>query len=562
MLPLNADVLVDHVFPYLELEDLENLGKTCREFYQLTNSESTWHDLYKRTFGVQPNALTAHKWPELYKLRSLASLYTWGGAGNGRLGYPVSEISKEDLAASGNATGCCRPKRVDRLGKKVIADLVAGGFSFTILTAKGELYGIGDVYQGGFTMRPIAVPIRRAQPAPLENRTDNTGHNNVLGHQGNVPITGMPGIAIPRFLNPRHPRTPVPPAAPRTPRATHHMQSMSISEALESKELRPSKSYVSVSSGRRHVVALTGDGDVFVWAQTFGLPGREVSFDFSKPANFEADNTSDTHEEKNSTRPKHSVLRVVAGWSCTVALVSGIGLIAWHADQHADAQLPDTQEEGYLRSGTQTQAPKEVVYSVVRNTDFAADCDEAIVDIVVGESFMVFLNGRGQVFQVSLRDLSSQGVCTLVPELLQDIESVVQMESGDRSKIRKLTGSFRQFAAFTSLDNVIMAHWENDKFSYCLHPELQQVGCVSVAMGDHHKIALLRGGRLLTWGTEPGSCGCLGQGQAEENLSSPGWRKHNYDLILDTPKPVSTPAKRALVIAAAGWQSAAIYAED
>lgn len=516
MIPLNADVLIDNVFPYLSFQDLENLGRTCRSLYQLTNDPNTWHDLYQRTFGVQPNALTAHQWPELYKLRSLASLYTWGGAGNGRLGYHIAEISSAYLTQGGTATGCCHPKRVDRLGTKSIADLVAGGFSFTILTVQGELFGIGDINGNG--PRPIAVPIR-ALPA---NTTANT---NVLGsHQGR-PVTGMPGIAIPSFLNPRHPRT----LRPRAPRAPRYIQ-MSIDDCVEPKSLLPHLQYCSVSSGRKHVVALTIDGDIYVWGETFALAGVKVKFSFPTT--------------------KDSVKRVVAGWNSTVALISGVGLVVWHSELHANDQSEEATET-------------EVTHSVVPGTVPGPDNDLSIIDIVAGESFLVYLTQAGRVYYVSLKDVSSRNPTSLVAEPLTELMDQIAQNFGENARCVKLSGSFRKLAVLTSTDNVLIAQWDDqhNRFDYVIKEQLQKVGCVSVATGDHHLLALLSGGKLLSWGCEPQSCGCLGQGTATD-IESRGGRTRNYDLVLDDPTPIFIREReRALVIAAAGWQSAAIYAE-
>lgn len=549
-------MLVDHVFPNLEEKDIERIGGVNKTLHEYTKDPAVWHDLYYRTFGMQPNPFTEYKWPEMYRWRKTASLYTWGSRALGRLGYGYDEI--EPLyRATGREFGVCLPKKVHQLGSIVISDVVAGGYSFTILTGEGKLIGIGDlesrsphrarkrVPQTVDSSAPegaLAVPLQRNMPATHPFRVG--GVRNGQGRWVGVPRLG-PGPVIHNNNSnsqgeggddPASRLVTNPPAEHTTTQRSATgsngeeetlIPPLTHSERAKAKELKTYKhtdvEFMSVSSGRQHVLALDYDNNVWLWDWSFAIPGVKLGF----PA--------------DDKQPK--ILNAVAGWGYSAVVVDQEGIIIWNS-------VEEKQEA--LESDT-------LVLDEADITRLPGTNEHKIIDVVAGEHMLIYLSDKGDIYYINTASNDALGHR---PVLLEGFKS--QLDEG--AKFVKLSGSFVKFAAFTDNDKVFMGHrnelQENPATAEPrIVPELQNVGCISVAVGDHHNLALLRGGKLLTWGRESKGCGAFGLGKMENVTQKYGISPDGGGLDLESPTPVEVKG-RVLAIAAAGWQSAAVITQD
>lgn len=536
------------MFPYLDERGIANIGRVNKTLREFTKDPAVWHDLYYKTFGLQPNPFTEYKWPEMYRWRRKASLYTWGSRAMGRLGYSYDEI--EPLYRStGREFGVCRPKKVERVGSIVISDIVAGGYSFTILTGEGKLIGIGDLESSSIrrTRRRVpktvntlsvpegalAVPTHRATPGPHFRvggvRTGHgrwftppelTGNNNNGQHQqqDDDPVNRL--VTTDNESQSNNNNNGQPDDQSLVPPLTH-------SERAQAKELptqgdnNSNVKFVSVSSGRQHVIALDDKNSVWLWDWSFVIPAIKLAFPID---NLKIENA-------------------IAGWGYSAVVVEKVGIVIW-------SDIEEKQEK--VEGDTITLDEEDIIR-------IPGTGNVKIIDIVAGEHMLIYLTDNGELFYVHTNSEEEGG---RRPVRLNGFESALDEDS----KFVKLSGSFNKFAVFTDNDRVFMGH-RNDIIESPANaqpriiPGLQNVGCISVAVGDHHNLALLRGGKLLTWGRESKACGAFGLGNLDHVVNTYNIPSNMGGLDIEEPTEVETNGK-VLAIAAAGWQSAAVITSD
>lgn len=533
----------------------------------MNEDPAVWHDLFFKTFGQQPNPFTMYKWPEMYRWRSKAGFFTWGSLGAGRLGFMPQDI-EEEYKTAGGERGVCRPKRVEQLGSTVVADMVSGGFSSTILTAHGQLYGTGDLHTYGIgnpvhtTPGVVALPIRQT---PVLG-----GHRIRIGGVRNPPRTafGVPGNNNPPQPEPEPRPSPFQPhrstvindnesqahpgvapqqnesspsqSNPESPekenirtkatKVENLSPPLNVIERSQLKELQPNDlKFVSISEGRTHLLALDEYNDIWIWDRSFAFRGTKLSFSFNEGK-------------------KKSILRLAAGWGFSAALVSEVGIVVWF-------QLGGLQHANYEKKG-ENMPEVSVEHYIVPGTS-----NVKIIDIVPGEGFIVYLTKAGQLYRYDTS--SKDAMIGSMPIRLHGFEDALTKRGG-QAQFTKLSGSFRKFAIFTDKEDVFLGTEEtSEQTEPTVLPELQRVGCISIAFGDHHNLALVRGGKLLSWGRESRCCGCLGLGTRSEVVE-----KYNAevigqyrDLIVEKPTPVEVDGY-VLAIAASGWQSSAIISDE
>ncbi|KAF2272676.1 RCC1/BLIP-II [Westerdykella ornata] len=134
-LPLDILVLV---VPYLDVRSFLALCSSCKAFYQdsIRLDPVYWSYVTRSTFRVPNQPVVQHNgalWQKLYRrLQTQSRVFTWGAAGQGRLGHSIFIR---------NALG---PGQMDLTNiPGIIADLQCGGWSTTILTSKGSLHTAG-----------------------------------------------------------------------------------------------------------------------------------------------------------------------------------------------------------------------------------------------------------------------------------------------------------------------------------------------------------------------------------------------------------------------------------
>ncbi|KAF2138649.1 uncharacterized protein K452DRAFT_290303 [Aplosporella prunicola CBS 121167] len=198
-LPLDILLLI---VPYLDAPSFLSLCSTCKALYDpiLRLDAGYWRHATQTTFRVpnQPVIQTdAQRWRRLYKrLLTQSRIFTWGSNTHGCLGHSVHQLSDirhprmvpsrpryQNLNAS-------TPVEVDgtrELG--VIADLQCGGWSTTLLTAKGVLYSVGVMdglrfsQLGDGTLKPLRYPSphENSPSAATTIQQFSAGRSHVLG---------------------------------------------------------------------------------------------------------------------------------------------------------------------------------------------------------------------------------------------------------------------------------------------------------------------------------------------------------------------------------------------
>lgn len=561
---LNRDILIHHVFPLLSPEDIKNVSLTNKQLHEAANSPSVWHDLYLKTFGENP--LTTHKWPEMYQVRSRSGLFTWGQNGRGKLGLNEAHVPSDHKTLR----GICRPTQVSGLGSLVVSDISAGGWGFLLLDIEGHVYGIGSISDRGrapyvpgrVTNNPNTYPFRNPRGAglfggrgPFPFRvgglirpdippvTNNDAQPTPPPQPGSGPAppatTGMYGG------DNSDPQTDAPPLGhgigpavpPRTTAESDAIMTASRDAAQNDKKTNEGPSeedvrkhwllkfpgdkhpkVVAISAGRSRALALDEENNIWQWDKTFYDQAARLEFSFGDKR----------------------ILKITGGWEKAAAVVEDVGLVVW---------------DGI--SLTNVAAVRPVEHETVPNTKLTGDGE--IVDVAVGRDAIVYLDRKGDAYTIDIHKLASG------PVRLDGFMNKLKLSDWKvDAKFTKLTGNLTHFIFISDRDDVYLTPPDTTLTAGTepsIIPELQKKGCISVAAGDRHFLALMKGGKILSWGCESQGCGDLGLGQAQELIKNDGASERGMDLVLSKPTQIRMEG-HALAIAAGGWQSAAIITTD
>ena len=182
LLDLPVDIL-HLIFPYLDAPSFLNLTSTCKALHQplFLQDSAFWSSLVRNTFRVPNQPVVqqdGQRWQRLFKrLRTQSRIYTWGNNEKSCLGH--SHETQQALRSVG-PPGLRRinalrrrhiswPEEMQRTqGLGVISDLQCGGWSTTLLTAKGALYIVGVI--DGLQMNQRNPPYMQrvmTEPVPL-----------------------------------------------------------------------------------------------------------------------------------------------------------------------------------------------------------------------------------------------------------------------------------------------------------------------------------------------------------------------------------------------------------
>ena len=218
LVDLPVDILL-LIFPHLDASSFLRLTATCKALHkpEFVYDHTYWSRLVRNTFRV-PDFLAApvdgRRWHRLCKkLLTQSRVYTWGNNERFCLGHshespvPVMDLPAITPMRKTYSSWPEQMRRVRDIG--VIADVQCGGWSTTLLTAKGRLYTVGVMDGLHMIMRDLPIHQRpHATPTPLD----------------------------------------FPPGYPR------------LTERVE-----PSVAVRQFSAGRQHVLALSDDGTLWSW---------------------------------------------------------------------------------------------------------------------------------------------------------------------------------------------------------------------------------------------------------------------------------------------------------
>lgn len=527
-LPLD---IVDTIIFFLPHEAIKSLSLTCKSLHnQINSSHYVWHLLYEKTFGTQPTPYSFSSWPELYKLRSQGKLFTWGSLVGGRLGYNSKEVPPEHLNRSGFNVGVGIPTEVPGLEGLKIADVSAGGFSFQLLTQKGEIYSLGNWHNGNNgpgpgRENPDYNPLRDMvsnTPSTPPNRTNfgvppPADTNMRLGRLGGVRHFGEM-LPLPAFrAGPRSRVNRVVDTPNTAPEPSNESEDKPPNRFLhrETTISQDEHKFISVSSGRVHFIALDDAGDIWSWDSPVTGCGVRLRFQ---------------EGDKDLAHEGHRVLKCMAGWGSSVAFLYGYGLVYWNKR--------DSVKQG--------ESSASVFFNRIPNTGDVSG-DDRVVDFVSCDNFVVYLTADGKLYRNDMIGEESIHLDKFEKYLKEHADSI-------GPKFTRLSGNFQRFACFSNEDIVLTG--TKDSLEPIVIDELGGKQCISIAMGDYHFLALLKDGTLLSWGLESNSCGCLGLGKDPEV----GIREGGSSIRVVKPTRVETQGK-VLTIAAAGWQSCAIISK-
>ncbi|AGO12206.1 AaceriAEL155Cp [[Ashbya] aceris (nom. inval.)] len=497
-------------------------------------------------------------WMQRYKVREQCTrLYTWGSLQHARLGYTLacnpaipeeavggtrararSGINKPTLvpwfhetcksATQGAETSVPDTSGIDQ-DDQTIVQVSAGGFSFQLLTKSGKLYSTGYTYSGG-----------HRGPGPKDGQRDYSFFQNMVSTieqsqrnliHGSIAPPGMLGHIGSRFRVLPRPHDDIYQVLHDMEKrceeyipGNRHVRRMLARDSLnfykEESDLNVDCStfdnvkFVSVTSGRSHILALDDKNELYSWDGPDMNHGVRIVF------------------EGLPERKTNPLLKIGSGWDFNCVYIYAVGLVVWSSrsaikkgDTFSKANykvIPDTADI----SGTN------------RISDYACCADNSVF-YITNEGRKLWLYSHGVSKHV---DLPLDG------------------------RLTKIEASCMTLALFTENSTYTLKVNNGDIIEGSLTRMDLEPGqkFITVSAGDYHNIALTDKGELYSWGLESDLCGCLGLGDPNEAVDTR--RVAIYESarslrVLQPAKIELPPNSVCVAIAAGGWHSAALILE-
>jgi len=479
ILDLPIDILL-LIFPYLDALSFLSLTATCKALHrpEFIHDHQYWSLLVRKTFRVPNQPVIQNdgqRWQKLFKrLATQSKIYTWGNNEKACLGH--SYLSPEAIQNAGppglSRANVLRRRHIswpaEMLGTEemgVISDLQCGGWSTSMLTSKGALYTVGVV--DGLQLTPRR---HMGQPRPPHEQS---------GMMAPTPLRYPPGFVQPHL------------------------------------RYYPATAVKQFSSGRAHILALSDSGWIWSW-QNLEHAALHVKF-----------LSHDTLENGNGNG-RGTIVKVVAGWNKSAALIEATGIVLWEPLQRGlgEAEIEDAalilESAVVPKTGFRCSGGKSTSDGAGQGTDLE-DAVGEVLNFVVLEEVVLFNTSSGKVFvaQIFWSD-SEQRVGEPLELALQEQQSEDDQTTEDATFATDVQGSFHSFAIFTQAGEVLtsdqdhlMTLLRNEQSARPMFrriPALQHKDVISVAFGDYHFHALHSSGYITSYGTEPGACGALGLG--------------------------------------------------
>ncbi|ETN45096.1 uncharacterized protein HMPREF1541_09972 [Cyphellophora europaea CBS 101466] len=252
------------------------------------------------------------------------------------------------------------------------------------------------------------------------------------------------------------------------------------------------------SSGRRHVLALTDDGEVLSWDRINGKGLKAFS----------------RHARHFGGTPT----RVAAGWAMSSAYIPETGIVYWNPIKNdgSDNELDGLHVQERTIPGTAVQQTDKEPIEVTKH--------------VVLEDFIVWITSHSKIYACGLQTESADQTA---PN--EDFFEVPGYTAPGRD-LKDIQGQFHNFGVFTSTGEVLAGNVDylrqvaaalrnnpslRDSGDWSEYPAvissrpadvptLQHTGVVQLAYGDHHYHALHANGKISSLGRDSKSCGQLG----------------------------------------------------
>lgn len=453
IIDLPQDVLL-LILLNLEPKDHLNFCRTARAIYQEYRQDSLyWRTATASTFRIPISPLLAAdgpRWYSLYKkLKTQTRLYTWGQGRKGNLGHG---------RAVQNVPRAIQPMRGPRgriIPHRPIPRPIFQRVNSTWPTethVPDEVGIIADLQCGGWSTTILSA----------DGKLFSTGS-----------LDSMNGLTVGETTD-------------QFKRLEYLTQSTNTIRQF--------------SSGRRHVLALTDNGEILSWdrinakgLKPFSRNGREFG---GKPT------------------------RVAAGWDTSSAYVPETGIVYWKPikNDQSDDMLDGIHVSEKVVPGTAVAKHVAGVVEVSKHIVLAGfivwiTTESKIFACEIGGESDDQSEPNGQPFEVpgymvegrELKDVQGQfqnfGVFTSSGEVL----------AGNVDYLRRCATALRENATLQETGD-----WSDHEAVLSSRPPdvptLQHAGVIALAYGDHHYHALHADGRISSLGRDSGSCGQMGLG--------------------------------------------------
>nr|POF14116.1 f-box protein pof9 [Quercus suber] len=271
----------------------------------------------------------------------------------------------------------------------------------------------------------------------------------------------------------------------------------------------PSTALKQFSAGRAHVLGLADSGAIWTW-QDIEHAALKVKFLLHE-----------TVEDGKGTG-SGTVLKLVAGWSKSGALIQDCGIVIWEPLKRAPGDSSSEDAALVLESCAVpfTDARrKDSKHNAKAKYNNAASIDSVgeVQNFIILDSIVLFNTHLGKIFasQISWDDDHQRMEVPVEISVTNNLES-------DPSFVTDVQGSFQSFAVFTSAGEVltsthdrlmkVLQQQPTEQHLFTCIPALQHKNVISLAFGDYHFHALHSDGHITSYGKEPQACGALGLG--------------------------------------------------
>ena len=182
ILDLPVELVLD-LFSYLDVNSFLNLTATCKPLHnpEFAQDARYWSSLTRNTFRVPNQPVIeqdGERWQKLFKrMLTQSRIYTWGNNEKSCLGHSFKSwetlqhvrppgVARVSALRKRHISWPEQMHRVEELG--VISDIQCGGWSTSLLTAKGALYTVGVI--DGLQMQRRAPHMQKVmqEPVPLQ----------------------------------------------------------------------------------------------------------------------------------------------------------------------------------------------------------------------------------------------------------------------------------------------------------------------------------------------------------------------------------------------------------
>ena len=148
---LPVELVLDNLFPTLDLRDVLALGATNKSFSALAEDETFWKRRLEEDFNFY-DTRTARRsgWKIIYKGLTNPKTYVWGFVFNSIIYCDLIRILTHFRERGQGRLGLTRTPRVSTNGIPYpiklptpgvhFVDIIAGGWSFHALDSKGDIY--------------------------------------------------------------------------------------------------------------------------------------------------------------------------------------------------------------------------------------------------------------------------------------------------------------------------------------------------------------------------------------------------------------------------------------